>query len=177
MTAAKPQKKRWFHYRGPWLFMAGPAVVVVASFVTAWIAYHTQDDLVDNNYYQSGQSVNQQLKSNQYAQQNHLTATLHFVAAENRVNVDFASCPNNHCPQALALQLRHPTKTALDQEVVLVLDGDHHYRGVATLPPAHSWYLTLSDTEHRWRIGTVWDTKSAAAINLHPLTSVNPEDQ
>ena len=80
-------------------------------------------------------------------------------------------------PQALALQLRHSTKTALDQEIVLVLDGDHHYRGVATLPPAHSWYLTLSDTEHHWRIGTVWDTKSAAAINLHPLTSVNPEDQ
>lgn len=176
MTADKPQKKRWYHYRGPWLFIAGPAVVVVASFVTAWVAYHTQDDLVDNNYYQSGQSVNQQLKNNQYAQQ-HLTATVHFVAAENRVNVDFASCPDNHCPQALALQFRHPTKTALDQEIVLVLDGDHHYRGVATLPPAHSWYLTLSDTEHHWRIGTVWDTKSAATINLHPLTSVNPEDQ
>ena len=39
--------------------MAGPAVVIVAGFITAWLAIESNDGLVDDNYYKVGLSVNQ----------------------------------------------------------------------------------------------------------------------
>ena len=157
--------------------MAGPAAVVVASLVTAWLAYRTQDDLVDANYYQSGQSVNRILKTNRYAQQHHLGAELRFNAVTGQIDVSLEQCPGGQCPPTLQLQLRHPARAQLDRSVILALDGGSRYRGNATLPPAHRWYLALSDSEQVWRIGAVWEPLKPQAVHLHPLQSVNPEDQ
>jgi hypothetical protein len=41
--------------------MAGPAAVVVAGVVTAWIAVSTHDGLVADDYYKQGLAVNQKL--------------------------------------------------------------------------------------------------------------------
>ena len=38
--------RSWYAYRWPWLLMAGPAIVVVAGLVTAWIAVTSDDGLV-----------------------------------------------------------------------------------------------------------------------------------
>lgn len=42
----------------PWLLAAGPAIVVVASLATAWIAVRSDDGLVSQNYYKLGLMVN-----------------------------------------------------------------------------------------------------------------------
>lgn len=177
MSGQLTDNKRWYRYRGPWLIMAGPVIVVVASLITAWLAYRTQDDLVDANYYQSGQSVNQILKTNRYAQQYNLGASVNFIGATDEFSVDLDSCPANRCPQLLILQLRHPAKAESDRNVALELDGGSHYHGTAKLPQAHRWYLSLGDAAHVWRIGAVWNPQNPAAVHLHPLQSVNPEDQ
>ncbi len=56
--------------------MAGPAVVIVAGFITAWLAIESNDGLVDDNYYKVGLSVNQQLKQKQLAAELNLKADL-----------------------------------------------------------------------------------------------------
>ena len=41
--------------------MAGPATVVVAGLITAWLAFHGEDGLVVDDYYKQGLAINQTL--------------------------------------------------------------------------------------------------------------------
>ena len=47
----------WWTYGFVWLVLAGPLVVVVASFITMYIAYTRVDPVVDENYYQKGMAL------------------------------------------------------------------------------------------------------------------------
>lgn len=58
----KQDDKPWWHYGHAWLVFGGPAVVVVASLITVYIAVSGRDSLVDENYYQSGININDELK-------------------------------------------------------------------------------------------------------------------
>lgn len=58
---APKQPDRW--YREPWLLLVlgGPLLVVLACIITAWLAWHGADPVLDKNYYQSGLRINQEL--------------------------------------------------------------------------------------------------------------------
>lgn len=55
------QPKPWWKHGHVWLVISGPAVVVVAACVTAWIAASGQDTLVSEDYYRKGIEINKQL--------------------------------------------------------------------------------------------------------------------
>ena len=38
MTLRSSDSNPWYKERWPWLLMAGPAIVIVAGFITAWLA-------------------------------------------------------------------------------------------------------------------------------------------
>lgn len=59
---APEQSGPWWHYPHVWMIIAGPAIVVVAGFVTLWLAIRTPDPVVDENYYQSGLNINETLR-------------------------------------------------------------------------------------------------------------------
>ena len=48
----------WYRHPWPWLLMLGPFVVVVAGLLTAYIAFKSNDGLVDDDYYRKGLAVN-----------------------------------------------------------------------------------------------------------------------
>ena len=54
----------WWHFGHVWLVVAGPAVVVVASFITLYLAVTRPDPVLDEDYYQKGLQVNQTLAEN-----------------------------------------------------------------------------------------------------------------
>jgi hypothetical protein len=54
--ADAPRREPW-----PWLLAAGPALVVVASLVTAWLAVSRNDALVAADYYKLGLTINRRL--------------------------------------------------------------------------------------------------------------------
>lgn len=56
--------KPWWHYGHAWLVFGGPAAVVVASIITVYIAVSGRDTIVDENYYQKGININQELENN-----------------------------------------------------------------------------------------------------------------
>lgn len=60
MTPAEP----WWTFGHVWLVIAGPAVVVVASFITMYLAVSGQDPVVDEDYYRKGLEINQTLTDN-----------------------------------------------------------------------------------------------------------------
>jgi hypothetical protein len=51
----------WWKHGHVWLLIAGPATVVVAGVITAWLAANGQDPLVDKDYYRRGIEINKQL--------------------------------------------------------------------------------------------------------------------
>jgi len=51
----------WWRFGLVWMVIAGPAVVVVAGLVTAWIAIHGADTLVSTDYYRRGIEINKTL--------------------------------------------------------------------------------------------------------------------
>ncbi|MFT3814698.1 MAG: FixH family protein [Acidovorax sp.] len=53
--------KPWWRFPSVWLLLSGPALVIVAGAVTAWLAVHGQDPVIDENYYQNGLNINQSL--------------------------------------------------------------------------------------------------------------------
>ena len=51
----------WWQYGHVWLLISGPAVVVVAALVTAWIAVHNPDPVLAEDYYRQGIEINKTL--------------------------------------------------------------------------------------------------------------------
>lgn len=53
----------WWRFGHVWLVIAGPLVVIVAGFVTLWLAIRTPDPVVDADYYRKGIEINRSLQA------------------------------------------------------------------------------------------------------------------
>jgi uncharacterized protein len=56
-----PPSAPWWKFGHVWMVFGGPAVVVVASFITLYFALVGADPVVDENYYQAGININRTL--------------------------------------------------------------------------------------------------------------------
>ncbi len=52
----------WWRHGYVWLVIAGPAIVVVAGFVTLWLAVRQPDPVLAEDYYQRGLDINATLR-------------------------------------------------------------------------------------------------------------------
>ena len=62
MTVNGQTPKPWYKEPWPWLLMSGPAIVVVAAFVTLWLAASNSSDLVSDDYYKDGKHIDLDIK-------------------------------------------------------------------------------------------------------------------
>jgi hypothetical protein len=61
MKQQTPDSKPWWQYGHVWLIISGPAVVVVAGFITLAIAIRIPDPVVAEDYYRRGLDINKTL--------------------------------------------------------------------------------------------------------------------
>jgi hypothetical protein len=54
----------WWRFGHVWMVISGPAIVVVASFVTLYLAVSGTDPVVDEDYYRKGIELNRTLAEN-----------------------------------------------------------------------------------------------------------------
>jgi hypothetical protein len=54
----------WWKYKYMWLVVGGPAIVVLASFFTLYLAVTRPDPVMDQNYYQKGLELNKTMGAN-----------------------------------------------------------------------------------------------------------------
>ena len=54
----------WWQFGHMWLVVSGPAIVVVASFITLYLAVVGQDPVLDEDYYRKGLELNKSLSDN-----------------------------------------------------------------------------------------------------------------
>ncbi len=53
--------KPWWKYGHAWLVISGPLIVVIASFITLYLAITRPDPVTDNDYYRHGIEINKTL--------------------------------------------------------------------------------------------------------------------
>lgn len=58
------QSPPWWKYGHVWLVISGPAIVVVASCITYYLAAVGQDPVLDEDYYRKGVEINRTLQDN-----------------------------------------------------------------------------------------------------------------
>lgn len=151
--------------------MAGPAIVVVAGFVTAWIAIKTNDGLVEDNYYKVGLAVNQQLKQKNLAAELGLKADLSLVEPGDQIQLTLFGLQTAALPDAIQFKLVHPTRKGEDQALMLHRSGKQYTGQLASQPSAGRWNVILEDPVAGWRMDTVWDLR----VNRHVTFTAKPQ--
>lgn len=59
----KAVSQPWWKFGHVWLVISGPAIVVVAGFVTLFLAIRTPDPVVTEDYYRKGIEINKTLEA------------------------------------------------------------------------------------------------------------------
>ncbi len=152
MTAMTQTSKPWYREPWPWILMAGPAAVVVAGFVTGWLAFATDDGLVEDDYYKKGLAINQTIARDQMAETLQLKAQLMVGGDATQLRVMLQKADTEAFPPVLRLKILHPARSDLDRVVTLERGASGYYEGkIRTLEPTR-WRLVLEDTDSRWRL-------------------------
>lgn len=147
--------KPWYREPWPWLLMAGPAVVVVAGFVTLWLAIVSSDGLVEDDYYKQGLAINKTLKRDQAAAELGLKAqaTLSADGMQVRLFLQGGAVARD---QSLRLRLVRPTQAGLDQMATLRPAGAGYFEANIGRLQTGRWLLTLEDASGTWRVSGEW---------------------
>lgn len=174
MSTPPRTSKPWYREPWPWILMAGPAIVVVAGFVTAWLAVRSSDGLVEDDYYKQGLAVNQQLARDQLAAGMGFSAEL--LAGGNGVDLRLFLVGKEGVamPETLQLRIVHPTRAGGDQTLALKKDAAGYYVGkLATPLRSGRWHVMLEDEGRSWRIVGDWRPEEQGAARLRAATTVS----
>jgi hypothetical protein len=144
--------------------MAGPAIVIVAGFATAWLAIVSNDGLVDDNYYKVGLSVNQELKQRQLAAELNLNAALKLAVDGKSIDLILNGLPKEALPDSLQLRLVHPTRKGEDQRISLVRSGTVFRGEVTGNLGTGRWRVVIEDPLAGWRMDGNWDIQKSSAV-------------
>jgi len=144
----------WYRERWTWFLMAGPAIVVVAGFVTLWLAISSYDGLVADDYYKRGLGINRMLERADRAAALSLVAEVDVAPDGNaRVVLSTTGAPLSAVPSMVRLTLIHPTRAGADRRVDMQRGPDGIYRGEAGVLPPGRWRVGVETEE--WRLPTV----------------------
>ena len=155
-----PPPTPWFREPWPWLIMLGPFVVVIAGLVTAVIAFRGADGLVADDYYKQGLAINRVLEREQRALAMHVHGTAWYVAQSGRIRVQVGA--DSVLPPVLTLRLAHPTRSGMDQTVMLRASSPGLYEADLKLPESRHWLFALEGGN--WRVNTDWDGRAALQL-------------
>lgn len=139
----------WYREIWPWILMTGPAVVVVAGLVTAWIAYKYADPLVTEDYYRKGLQAGHTLAGSERALALGLVAELHFQA--DKIAVRLSGSDDFKPPSSVRVTLSHPTRAGLDQTMTATLANGSYRLDWRAAQTGH-WIVLIEDDLQSWRM-------------------------
>lgn len=139
----------WYKQFWPWFIIALPASVVVAGFVTLYIAISNKHSMVDDQYYKEGMAINQRLEQDSLAAQLNMLARVNFDWQAMTVTVELSG---DDSPQSLTLLLLHPVKDSYDRRLEMHSDDGVNFTALLEVRLQHSYYLRILPGDERWRL-------------------------
>lgn len=163
----KTPPKPWYKQATPFLVFAGPAAVVVASLFCVYLAFSREDDLVTQNYYQSGQSINERIHEDAKTRVLGLDGKLTIDIAKGMVSLVLDNPKKQTLPPVLSLDLQHPTQEKLDQHIVLSQLEPGQYQANLEKTTATRWHVTVQNQD-AWRLEGEWEASQGMTTALTP---------
>lgn len=158
--------KPWYRHPWPWILMAGPFVVVVAGFITAYLAVVSNDGLVEDDYYKQGLAVNQLAARDQKAVALGLQADLMQSGDGRQLRVLLRGYPDTRLPESARLRIVHPTRAGIDQTIELRAEGKGTYLAPLRAPLSGRWHVVLEDDKKEWRLTGDWIVEKSSSLHL-----------
>ncbi|MFZ2854276.1 MAG: FixH family protein [Rhodocyclaceae bacterium] len=165
--------KRWYREPWPWILMAGPATVVVAGVITAYLAVISNDGLVEDDYYKQGLAVNQSMARDQKAGALGMQAEVVRGGDGTLLRIFLRASEGVALPASLHLKLTHPTRSGIDQKLVLLPDGAGFYAGKLDAPLSGRWHVALEDGPREWRLLGDWRIEKQSTLKLGAALPAN----
>jgi hypothetical protein len=153
-------KTAWYREPWPWLLMAGPAIVVVAATMTAFVAFRGADGLVADDYYKQGLSINRAIARDAAARKLGVHASVQFESARVRARLD----SDGRLPDRVRLTLVHGALASADRTMVLARNADGEYEAPASALPPGRWTIVLETPE--WRLEAPVDLRKGASVEV-----------
>ena len=148
----------------PWLLAAGPALVVVASLCSAWLAISKSDPVVAENYYKLGLTINRTLAVTP-APHVPTSATI-VIGAGGDVSLQLRDMPA--APRFVRLTLRAPGARDGDIEMLAAMSGDRWTGKLHNIPAGRMIVTVESDA---WQLPVTVVDRLPATVRLD--TSAN----
>ncbi len=156
----------WYRQGWPWFLILLPLAVVIACFVTLYLALSTDEALVRDDYYKEGLAINQRLEAEANARARGIEAQLRYDAATLVIELQLgAAAP----ARELTLTIVHPTDDERDQAVVLQAAGNGLYRGRVAAALDGKRYILL---EHEDGPQGAWRLRGTFVPGSESVTSL-----
>lgn len=156
--------KPWYKEPWPWILMAGPVIVIIAGFITAWMAVVSDDGLVADDYYKQGLAVNQRLQRDHQAAKLGLRADV--MRSGNQLRLLVTAEKDAALPDVLMVKLAHPTRAGFDQVVKMVSEGQGFYGGRMSADITGRWHVSIEDPAEKWRLQGEWHADAEEPLRL-----------
>jgi len=147
---------QWYRQRWPWLLIAGPATVVLASLASAWLAVSSDDGVVAQDYYKQGLLINKRLRDAKPDPQRSLGAVIK-ANRDGVVRVSIEGVPGS--ARTAMLTIAVPGAAGSDEIVTLTRDDDGDFVGrlreqkrghsIVTLEVG-GWHLPVTAVSAPW---------------------------
>lgn len=154
----------WYKERWPWFLMAGPGVVIVAGFVTLWLAVVSNDGLVSDDYYKQGLAVNQSLQRDHQAGNLGLQGDV--MRSGSNLRLLLRADSDAGLPSEIVLKLAHPTRAGQDQLIKMSMEGPGFYSGTLAADVSGRWLVSIEDPAAKWRLQGEWQADSLEPLRL-----------
>ena len=172
-TTEKPKRTRW--YQEPWMLLVigGPAIVIMASFYLAFLAYNGADSVIAPDYYKRGLAINQDIRADLAARERGLEAGLKIDESTRAVTLRLAG--QGELPPTVELRLARAAGKGNDEivfNVNLVQSGAGVYLGKLDWPggldanAAAMWQVNLKSSE--WSLASAWYGPIHTAVSIKP---------
>lgn len=139
----------WWKEPMIWLVAGLPAIAVVASFITYFIAADNPDPLVNAGYQKVGLAPGKDSSREQQAAKLGVEGEL--VVIDGMANLRLSG-PMDPMPVQLELMLLHPTQSEQDLRIALLARGASEYVGVMPKGLQGKWQWILEPIDHAWRL-------------------------
>ena len=162
----KIKKDHW--YKEPWmlLVLGGPAIVVVAAFVTFYLAWHDSDKVVSKDYYTQGLNIDRDILKDAKAAEYKLAGEIQFAPTSGKLMLSLEGTIK--FPDAIQLTISsnsHASEFETAQQVTLAQVKPGKFEGQLDTSSTNTqlWHIKIEATD--WRLTDDW--KSPLHGSLH----------
>lgn len=141
------KEQAWFKQFWPWFLIGLPMIAVVGSFNLLFTALDNKPDMVVDDYYSEGKTINNDFALIKEAKRLNLSAAIE--QTEKELLIKFEGLDDK---SSISFSLYHSTLAARDISVMLTADANGHYHFQSEQDLTGKWKLRIESFDKSWRL-------------------------